>query len=109
MICYVYKVRSGSFVSKKDNKEHKGYNVGLLGLEGCKFSLETFIDNKDITNIFSSIKGFSHSVDFKPGFYNIDIDEFPVFVPQGTQYQKKIIAILEKIKDWEKVKSFLDI
>ena len=109
MICYVYKVRPGSYVSKKDNKEHKGYNVGLLGLEGCKFSLEIFIDSKDITNIFAAMKNFSHSTEFKPGFYNIDIDEFPVFVPQGTQYQKKIIAITEKLKDWDKVKCYLDL
>ena len=43
MICYVYKVRKGTYVSKKDNKEHHGFNVGLLGLEGSKFALKLLL------------------------------------------------------------------
>ena len=109
MICYIYKVRPGNFLSKKDSKEHKGYNIGLLSLEGSKFNLETFIDNKDVSNIFSGFKNFNVSNDFKAGFYEVDIDEFSVYVPQGTQYQKKIISISSKVTDWEKVRCYLDI
>lgn len=107
MICYVYKVRPGSYKSKKDNKDHSGYNVGLLGLEGIKFALETFIDNKDTVNIFAGFKGgFRVDTDFKPGFYDVDIDEFPVYVPQGTQYQKKVISFTKKIDSIDDVKKF---
>ena len=109
MICYVYKVRKGTYISKKDNKEHHGFNVGLLGLEGSKFALETFLDQKDYSSVFSIKGDFRPDVNFKAGFWDIDIDEFPVYVPQGTQYQKKIISIFQKIEDWEKIKCYLDI
>lgn len=108
MICYIYKVRKGSYVSKKDNKEHKGFNIGLLGLEGSKFALETFLDSKDLSSIFS-MKNFRPDEEFKAGFYEVEIDEFMVYVPQGTQYQKKIISISSKVTDWEKVRCCLDI
>ena len=55
-----------------------------LGLEGIKFALETFIDNKDISNIFAGFNGgFRADVDFKPGFYDVDIDEFPSLCSPG--------------------------
>lgn len=108
MVCYIYKVRPGSYVSKKDNKEHKGLNVGLLSLEGSSFALESFIDSRENQNVFQ-MKNFDVSKDFKPGFYEVDIDEFPVYVPQGTQYQKKIIAFWKKFQTLEEVKCYLDI
>jgi hypothetical protein len=92
MICYVFKVRRSSFTSKTDNKVRSGYNVGLVALEGAKFHLETFIDTKE--NVFV------HQVDknsFTTGFYEIDIDEFEVYTPKGSQYQKKIISIQSRV------------
>ena len=47
MLCYVFKVRSSKYLSKRDAKQKIGYNVALVALEGAKFHLETFIDNKD--------------------------------------------------------------
>lgn len=91
MICYVFKVRPAKYTSKKDNKVKNGYNVGLVALEGAKFHLETFIDLKD--SIFSTP---DMSKVFVPGFYDIDIDEFEIFTPQGSQYQKKIISVKSK-------------
>lgn len=88
MICYVFKVRKATFLSKSDNKSHSGYNVGLLSLEGAKFHLESFVDFKD--SVFSSELS---KKEFSVGFYDIDIDEFEVYTPKGSQYQKKIISI----------------
>lgn len=91
MICYVFKIRKAKFTSKRDNKAKNGYNVGLVALEGAKFHLETFIDSKD--SLFQ--KPELEKV-FSPGFWDMDIDEFEVYTPQGSQYQKKIISIGSK-------------
>ena len=99
MICYVFKVRRSSFVSKTDSKTKTGFNVGLLALEGSKFHLETFVDSAD--NVFV------HDVDKKDfcvGFYEVDIDEFEVYTPKGSQYQKKIITISSRIPFDDSVK-----
>lgn len=98
MICYVFKVRRSSFVSKTDSRTKSGFNVGLLALEGSKFHLETFIDSTD--NVFV------HDEDkkkFSVGFYDIDIDEFEVYTPKGSQYQKKIITISSRIPFDERI------
>ena len=92
MICYVYKGSVRVLISRKKIIRIIRVIMSVcLVLEGIKFALETFLDNKDLANIFASIKGgFRADTDFKkPGFYDVDIDEFPVYVPQGTQYQKK--------------------
>lgn len=101
MICYVFKIRSASYLSKKDQKQKTGYNVGLIALEGSKFHLETFIDFKD--NVF---KTDDLKKNFVVGFYDIDIDEFEVFTPNGSQYQKKIIKIFNKVSNDEAFKLF---
>lgn len=89
MICYVFKVRSASYKSKRDEKMKQGFNVGLVALEGAKFHLETFIDKKD--QVFAN-EGLQKN--FSPGFWDIDIDEFEVYTPSGSQYVKKIISVL---------------
>lgn len=103
MICYVFKVRSARYTSKRDSKSRTGFNVGLVALEGAKFHLETFIDLKD--ELFDKTQGDLSKV-FSPGFWDIDIDEFEVFTPQGSQYQKKIIKI-KSHKSLDDAKSFL--
>ena len=48
MICYVFNVRrSKGTLLRKENKKKDGWNVSLVCLEGSKFHLETFIDDKD--------------------------------------------------------------
>lgn len=88
MLCYVFKVRSSQYKSKRDEKMKTGYNVGLVALEGAKFHLETFIDKKD--NVFAN-EGLQKN--FGTGFWDIDIDEFEVYTSSGTQYVKKIITV----------------
>lgn len=102
MICYVFKIRSASYLSKKDQKQKTGYNVGLIALEGSKFHLETFIDFKD--NVF---KTDDLKKNFVVGFYNIDIDEFEVYTPTGSQYQKKIIKIFDSVPNETAFKLFV--
>lgn len=102
MICYVFKVRAARYKSKRDEKEKSGFNVGLVSLEGAKFHLETFIDNKD--KIFAN-DGLKNK--FKPGFWDIDIDEFEVYTQSGSQYVKKIISISGH-KTLEDAKCYLD-
>lgn len=99
MICYVFKVRQAKYRSKRDEKMKNGYNVGLVALEGAKFHLETFIDNSD--NVFVN-EGLKQN--FAPGFWDIDIDEFEVYTPSGSQYVKKIISVLghKTLQDAEK-------
>lgn len=99
MICYVFKVRSASYKSKRDEKMKQGFNVGLVALEGAKFHLETFIDKKD--QVFAN-EGLQKN--FSPGFWDIDIDEFEVYTPSGSQYVKKIISVLahKTLQDAEK-------
>lgn len=92
MKCYVFKVRSAQYRSKKEEKDKKGFNVGLLALEGAKFHLETFIDNKLPIFANDGIKS-----NFKPGFWDIDIDEFEVYTPNGSQYSKKIIKVNKQL------------
>lgn len=104
MICYVFKVRKASFRSKRDEKVKSGYNVGLLALEGAKFHLETFIDAKD--GVFFKDSKVDLEKAFKPGFWDIDIDEFEVYTPQGSQYQKKIISILKNVSLDDALKLF---
>lgn len=94
MKCYVFKVRKTSFRSKRDEKQKTGYNVGLLALEGSKFHLETFIDAKD--SVFLKNAQSDLEKVFAPGFWEVDVDEFEVFTPNGSQYQKKIISITKK-------------
>lgn len=101
MICYVFKIRQAKYTSKRDNKSKNGWNVGLVALEGSKFHLETFIDSKD--NPFAKV---DLEKVFTPGFYDIDIDEFEVYTPQGSQYQKKIIKIRDK-KSLDDARQFL--
>lgn len=101
MICYVFKVRASSYVSKKDSKSKSGFNVGLVALEGAKFHLETFIDKRD--KVFAN-EGLSQN--FAPGFWDIDIDEFEVYTPSGSQYVKKIISVTAH-KSLEDAKCFL--
>ena len=105
MKCYVFKVRSASYRSKKDNKDKKGFNVGLVALEGAKFHLETFIDNSD--KVFQKSADKDLSKIFAPGFWDIDIDEYEVYTPTGSQYQKKIIQVNSK-SSLEDCKCFLD-
>lgn len=105
MKCYVFKVRSARYRSKKDDKEKRGFNVGLVALEGAKFHLETFIDERD--NVFDKSNIRDNSL-FKAGFWDIDIDEFEVYTPNGSQYQKKIIKIIKKLS-LEDCKCYLDI
>lgn len=102
MLCYVFKVRSSSFMSKRDSKEKKGWNVALICLEGAKFHLETFIDSRD--KVFAP--GGNLEKIFAPGFWDIDIDEFEVFTPNGSQYQKKIISVIERKKIDDALKYF---
>lgn len=99
MICYVFKVRSAKYKSKRDEKYKQGYNVGLVALEGAKFHLETFIDNQDQVFANDGLKK-----NFAPGFWDIDIDEFEVYTPSGSQYVKKIISVLghKMLQDAEK-------
>ena len=96
---YVFKVRLARYKSKKDEKYKNGCNVGLVALEGAKFHLETFIDFSD--QVFAN-EGLKKS--FQPGFWDIDIDEFEVYTPQGSQYVKKIISVLgrKNLQDAEK-------
>lgn len=94
MKCYVFKVRQARFRSKRDEKEKTGFNVALVALEGSKFHLETFVDNKDPAVFKHGDKDFSKI--FSPGFWDIDIDEFEVYTPNGSQYQKKIIQVNAK-------------
>lgn len=101
MLCYVFKVRASSYKSKRDEKMKTGYNVALVALEGAKFHLETFIDGKD--QVFAN-EGLKKN--FKPGFWDIDIDEFEVYTPSGSQYVKKIISVLAH-KTLEDAKCFL--
>ena len=84
----MFKVRSASYRSKRDEKQKSGFNVGLISLEGAKFHLETFIDLKDPVFANDGLKKT-----FAPGFWEIDIDEFEVLCATGTQYVKKIISI----------------
>lgn len=91
MMCYVFKVRHAKYRSKRDEKMKNGYNIGLVSLEGAKFHLETFIDNSD--QVFAN-EGLKQN--FSPGFWDIDIDEFEVYTPNGSQYQKKIIQVNAK-------------
>lgn len=107
MICYVFKVRSSSYKSKRDEKIKKGWNVGLVALEGAKFHLETFIDEKD-PNVFYKDGKTDLSKVFKPGFWDIDIDEYEVQSERGSIYQKKIISISSH-KKLEDAKCFLDL
>lgn len=101
MICYVFKVRQNTFISKRDNKQKNGYNVGLLALEGSKFHLESFIDSSS-REVFSSLPQGVKS--FSTGFWDIDIDEFETRNEYGISiYQKKIIQVKKKI-DFDKVK-----
>lgn len=102
MLCYVFKVRFSKYLSKRDAKQKIGYNVALVALEGAKFHLETFIDNKD--DIFAN-PGLKQN--FAPGFWDIDIDEFEVYTPTGSQYVKKIISI-NGHKHLEDAKCYLD-
>lgn len=89
MKCYVFKVRSSQYLSKRDNKTKKGYNVALVALEGSKYHLETFIELKD--DVFAN-EGLKKV--FAPGFWDIDVDEFEVRSENGvSQYQKKIIQV----------------
>lgn len=104
MICYVFKVRSARYTSKRDSKNRTGYNVGLVALEGAKFHLETFIDLKD--EVFEKNANGDLQKVFSPGFWDIDIDEFEVYTPTGSQYQKKIIKI-KAHKSLDDAKSFL--
>lgn len=101
MMCYVFKVRHAKYRSKRDEKMKSGYNIGLVSLEGAKFHLETFIDNSD--QVFAN-EGLKQN--FSPGFWDIDIDEFEVYTPNGSQYQKKIIQVNGK-SSLEKCKLFL--
>lgn len=102
MICYVFKVRESKYRSKRDEKMKIGWNLGLVSLEGAKFHLETFIDKTD--PVFAN-PGLANN--FKPGFWDIDIDEFEVYTPQGSQYVKKIISISGR-KTLEDAKKFLE-
>ena len=102
MKCYVFKVRRARFCSKTDKREKSGFNIALLSLEGAKFHLETFLDSKD--QIFAN-DGLRNI--FKPGFWDIDIDEFEVYTPSGSQYVKKVISI-NKSLSLEECKCCLD-
>lgn len=96
MICYVFKCRAVTYTSKKDSKTKRGWNVGLLTLEGSKFHLETFVDQAD--NVFkNSEKSANLSQVFGVGFWDIDIDEFEVVAAEGTFYKKKIAAVLAAV------------
>ena len=101
MLCYVFKVRQSSYKSKRDEKMKTGFNIALVALEGAKFHLETFIDVKD--NVFAN-DGLKKN--FKPGFWDIDIDEFEVYTSSGSQYVKKIISVMGH-KTLEDAKCFL--
>lgn len=103
MICYVFKVRKSTYTSKKDEKRKTGFNVALVSLEGAKFHLETFIDDKDPIFANDGLKK-----NFSPGFWDIEIDEFEVYTPSGSQYVKKIISI-KGHKNLEDAKCYLDI
>lgn len=105
MICYVFNVRQSAYKSKKDNKDKKGWNVSLVCLEGSKFHLETFIDQKDDVLYRSGDSDLSKV--FCPGFWDIDIYEFEVRGDQGvSMYQKKIVKVLAH-KSLEDAKPFL--
>lgn len=106
MICYVFNVRESNYLSKKDKKERKGWNVSLVCLEGSKFHLETFIDRKD--NIFYVDGNKDLSKTFKPGFWDIDIYEFESRNELGISiYQKKIVKILDH-KTLDDARGFLE-
>lgn len=93
MLCWVFNVRESSYKSKKENKEKKGWNISLVSLEGSKFHLETFIDQKD--NVFLKSGDSDLSKVFKPGFWDIDIYEFESRNDNGISiYQKRISRIL---------------
>lgn len=94
MICYVFKVRFARYMSKKEDKQKTGLNVGLLALEGAKFHLETFLDSKLKAEVFKD----NLDKTFAPGFYDIDIDEFEIYTPTGSQYVKKIIQVKKHLK-----------
>lgn len=94
MICYIFKVRAASYMSKKEDKQKSGFNIGLLALEGSKFHLETFIDNRLKMQIFKE----NIDKNFTPGFYDCDIDEFEIYTPNGSQYSKKIISVNKRLK-----------
>lgn len=105
MLCYVFNVRQSAYKSKKDNKDKKGWNVSLVCLEGSKFHLETFIDQKD--DVFYRSGDSDLSKVFCPGFWDIDIYEFEVRGDQGvSMYQKKIVKVLAH-KSLDDAKPFL--
>ena len=103
MMCYIFNVRKSSFVSKRDgNKKKDGWNVSLVCLEGSKFHLETFIDQKD--DVFTKTSDCDLSKAFSAGFFDVDIYEFESKNENGISiYQKRIIKILARktLKDAE--------
>ena len=105
MLCYVFNVRESRYKSKKDQKDRFGWNVSLVALEGSKFHLETFIDQKD--EVFYRQGDSDLSKAFRPGFWDIDIYEFEVRGDQGvSMYQKKIVRI-NAHKSLEDAKEYL--
>lgn len=105
MLCWVFNVRASKYTSKRDNKIRQGWNVSLVCLEGSKFHLETFIDQKE--DVFNKQGGDLSKV-FVPGFWDIDIYEYESRNDQGISiYQKKIIKILGH-KTLEDAKKFFE-
>ena len=105
MLCWVFNVRPSKYTSKRDNKIRQGWNVSLVCLEGSKFHLETFIDQKE--DVFNKQGGDLSKV-FIPGFWDIDIYEYESRGDQGISiYQKKIIKILGH-KTLEDAKKFFE-
>lgn len=96
MMCYIFNVRKSSFISKRDgNKKKDGWNVSLVCLEGSKFHLETFIDQKD--DVFIKTADCDLSKSFSPGFFDVDIYEFESRNENGISiYQKRIVKILSR-------------
>lgn len=103
MLCYIFNVRKSSYISKRDgNKKKDGWNVSLVCLEGSKFHLETFIDEKD--NVFEKTLDKDLSKSFSVGFFDVDIYEFESRNENGISiYQKRIVKILSRktLKDAE--------
>lgn len=105
MLCWVFNVRTSKYTSKRDNKPRQGWNVSLVCLEGSKFHLETFIDQRE--EVFNKKDGDLSKV-FVPGFWDIDIYEFETRNDQGISiYQKKIVRILGH-KTLEDAKKFFE-
>lgn len=103
MIAWIFKIRKVK-LTKKGEKDRDGWNIALVTCGDSRFHLETFIQS----DVFPENTRKGMTQNFKPGFFEVDIDEFQQMVEGNLCYRKKIISIMKTVEN-AKVLQCLDL